>query len=135
MPCAVGSLAFDSGDLQNWIAVKFLGLHMSYLSKPTVRLAPDSYLMPVQLCFRISPPFASDLDIAGTIGGEEGMPISFHLHNSCEKVKRAYKGIVNAKVLGCLNDEVIRRFPSQVPGLGEDEEVDFHSADADVLSP
>jgi hypothetical protein len=134
MPCAVGSLVFDSGDLENWIAVKFLGVHMSYLSKPMVRLAPDSYLMPVQLCFRISPPFTSDLDIAGTIGCEGGMPTSFQLHNTGERVERAYNGIVNAKSLSLLNDEMLRRFPSQILGLGEDEEINFHSGDAEAVS-
>ena len=126
IPCQVGSLAFDSADLENWIAVQSLGVHMSYLSKPLVRLAPDSQIMPGQLQFRISPPFTADLDIKGKIGCEGGMPHSFHIHNTAQNVERAYKGIIHARVLGVLSDEQLSQFPRQVLGAEEKEQIHVH---------
>jgi hypothetical protein len=130
IPCAVGSLLLEAGDLENWTAIAFLNVHNSYLAKPTVRLAPDCYLMPVQLCFRLSPPFTSALDIAVTVGCEGGMPTSFRLYNTGEKIERAYKAIMAAKSVGLLYDESLKRFPTQILGLSEDE-VDVHPKNDD----
>jgi hypothetical protein len=121
MPCPVGSLAFDSPDLKNWIVVQSMGVHMSYLSKPLVRLAPDSQIMPAKLQFRISPPFASDLEIKGKVGCEGAMPHSFRIHNTVQNVERAYKGVMNAKFLGVLGEEQLGQFHRQVLGPTEGE--------------
>ncbi|MEY2490741.1 MAG: hypothetical protein QOC70_2683 [Verrucomicrobiota bacterium] len=123
MPCPVGSLAFDAPDLENWIVVRSLGVHMSCLSKPLVRLAPDSQIMPAQLQFRISPPFASDLDVKGKVGCEGGMPHSFQIHNTSQNVERAYKGIMNKKFLGLLTDEQLGQFSRQILGANESNEI------------
>ena len=121
MPCPVGSLAFESPDLENWIVVQSMGVHMSYLSKPLVRLAPDSQIMPGKLQFRISPPFASDLEIKGKIGCEGAMPHAFRIFNTSQNVERAYKGVMNAKLLGLLNDEQLGQFPRQILDATESE--------------
>ncbi|MEN3369385.1 MAG: hypothetical protein V7609_1528 [Verrucomicrobiota bacterium] len=119
MPCRVGSLAFDSPDLENWIVTQSMGVHMSYLSKPLVRLAPDSQIMPSKLQFRISPPFTSDLEIEGKVGCEGAMPHSFRIYNTARNVEHAYKGVMNAKLLGIPSDELLGQFHRQVMGSTE----------------
>ena len=115
IPCAVGSLAFKSLDA-NWIVTKFAGVHMTYFAEHTVRLAPDSYLMPCQICFEISPPFTADLHISGTVGCEGGMPYKFVIHNSRENVERAYNAIQGAKSLKLDFQHGLNEFPSQILG-------------------
>lgn len=126
MPCGVGRLAFGHGDPKIWTGTAFLGVHMSYLSNHMVRLAPNSYLMPCQLCFKIAPPFTSDLDIKGTVGCEGGMLHSFQFQNTGFNVQLAYKGILSAKFLDQLDEKRLRRFPAQVLGI-EDVEMKFHT--------
>ena len=117
MPCPVGSLEFESTDLVNWIVLQSLGVHMSYMSKPDVRLAPDSQIMPCQLNFRIFPEFTSALEIKGKIGCEGAMPISFQFENTAEKIELAYKGILHRRALGFPIEQELRRFPKDVLGI------------------
>ena len=127
IPCRVGSLEFDSADLDTWIVVHSLGVHMSYLSKPTVRLAPDSQLMPVQLRFQIVPPFKGELDIKATVGCEGGMPHSFRFQSSAKRIEKAYSRLLAAERSGSLKDDDLRSFPRVVLGLGDKEEVHPYS--------
>ena len=78
--------------------------------------------------FRISPPFTSgsDLVIKGKVGCEGAMPHSFEIHNTAEKIERAYRGIMNAKSLGLLSDEQLGRFPRDVLGVEEQEQMHVH---------
>lgn len=125
MPCAVGSLAFEHLDTKHWIMTQFAGVHMTYLAEHMVRLPPDSYLMPCQLNFRISPPFTSDLHISGTVGCEGGMPFNFVIQNSRENVEHAYKGVQNAKFLNLNLQERLHEFPRRVLGIiSEDQSLD-----------
>ncbi len=126
IPCAVGSLAFQHGDSKIWTGTKFLGVHMSYLSNHNIRLAPDSYLMPCSLLFKISPPFTSDLHIKGTVGCEGGMPHSFSFENTRERVEAAYKTVHNAQFLEMPQEENLRRFPMQLLGIESEENVNFY---------
>jgi hypothetical protein len=96
-----------------------MGVHMSYLSKPLVRLAPDSQIMPSKLQFRISPPFTSDLEIEGKVGCEGAMPHSFRIYNTARNVEHAYKGVMNTKLLGIPIDELLGEFHRQVMGSTE----------------
>lgn len=76
-------LAFETPDLQNWTGSWSFGRFMSLISKPELRLPPESHVQPLILNMLLCPPFDDGYEISIMCGSEDTTPMKSSI--SCSK--------------------------------------------------
>ena len=84
-------LEFERNDLENWYGNFSLGMHLSLISKPDIKLPPEALWIPVTLHLSMAPPIDKALSIKGTIGCSNGRSYNFSFENSPENIRALYE--------------------------------------------
>jgi hypothetical protein len=85
----------DPPDTSNWQGYHaWGGIHTSAISRPGVRLAPESQAQPYSFKLYFAPPFTADLSIEVLCGCGQSPPFRFSFKQSQEKIGEIYDTFV-----------------------------------------
>lgn len=107
-------LGFKASDLKNWTGQFSFGRHMSLIGKPSIRLAPESYLQPLVMTALLAPPFSEAIRIEGICGCGNAPPSRFTIENTPEKIEKVYKEFVEKDKKGKLNRKDRHKFVEDI---------------------
>ncbi len=110
------SLAFDRPDAVNWGGAWSFGSHISLLSQPTFRLAPEAQAQPLIIQIRIAPPVTSPVKILGLVGAGNSAPCRVAFTQEVAAIQVAYDEIMAAHRAGAIPDKLRHSFGSTVLG-------------------
>lgn len=91
MPGDNCELEFQSSDPNNWIGQWSFGRHISMISKPDIRLAPESHVQPMVMSMSFAPPFSKKMKINGICGCGGAPAYKFTIENTHKKVSALYE--------------------------------------------
>jgi len=96
-------LSFETPDLQNWTGGWSFGRFMSLISKPKLRLPPESHVQPLILNMLLHPPFNDGFEISIMCGSENATPMKSSLSCSKNNLTLIYKKFVKLDKEGKLS--------------------------------
>lgn len=88
-------LGFKETNLKDWTGQWSFGRHISLISKPEIRIAPESHLQPLIMTIILAPPFSKAIRIEGICGCGNAPPSRFTIENTSEEIKKAYEKFVD----------------------------------------
>lgn len=77
-------------DGENWTGNFSFGKQLSIISKPTVRVPPSAFLIPLSLVVNFRPPFMDRLTLKGNIGCTGSPTMNFEIDNDPSTISRLY---------------------------------------------
>ena len=89
-PSENSTIAFEIKDQINWEGHFLLGLEISILTKPGIRLAPQSSHTPLLTKLNLIPPFDTDLKIEFNYGCENGIPKYYQIELRIDELNALY---------------------------------------------
>lgn len=95
-------ILFDPIDPNNWMGQFAFGRQISVISKPDVRLAPESFIQPFTLDLFLVPPFSKKLTIDGICGCGQSPSYKFRLENDSGTIKELYDDFLDKSTKGLL---------------------------------
>lgn len=99
-------IVYNPLDEENWIVRRFDPLRqISMISKPGIRLAPESFVEPLSMIFFVDPPFSNDLIIEGICGCGQAPSNKFRIENECAYIERLYNEFLGKNSGGALTEK------------------------------
>ena len=107
-------------DEENWVVRRFDPLRqISMISKPGIRLAPESFIEPLSMTFFVDPPFSNDLIIEGNCGCGQAPSYKFRIENECASIERLYNDFLDKNSKGVLTKEDKYNFVRDLLKIGD----------------
>lgn len=113
-------IAFDRPDATNWGGIWSFGRQMSLISQPGYRLPPDSYVQPLIIHMKVSPPFDAPFRIKGIVGAGTSVPHRLELRQEPQRIQAIFDEFMQANATGTLTNKQRHRFAPLVLGVSED---------------
>ena len=114
--CQIG---FQSSNDPNWQGYWSLGVNYSTVSKPDLRVPPDSQVQPVTADLIFKPPFTKKLKIDITCGCDGGVLYKGTLENTPEKIQELYDEIFAKHKKRALTKDELHPYATKLMGRPE----------------
>jgi len=98
-------LSFHPTDLNNWTCTYSLGRHMSAISKPDIRVPPESQVQPLIINLSLSPPFLEELKIDGIYGCGQSPSSKFMIQKDAVSIEKLYESLLKKDKRGRLTEQ------------------------------
>lgn len=107
-------LLFAPTDPNNWMGQFAFARQMSVISKPDVRLAPESFIQPFVMYLFLAPPYSKKLKIDGICGCGQSPSYKFRLENDSSTIDKLYNDFLDKSKKGLLDMNERHNFVSNV---------------------
>lgn len=92
-------------ELNNWIGQFSFGRHLSMISKPEMRVPPESQVQPFFMTLFLCPPFSKELSIDGICGCGQSPSYKFRIQNDSTSIEKLYNDFLGKNKKGLLTTQ------------------------------
>ncbi|MEW6408631.1 MAG: ATP-binding protein [Nitrospirota bacterium] len=98
-------LWFEVPNPDDWTGRFSFGRQISLISKPDIRLPPESQIQPFIMFLQLAPPFSRDLIIDGICGCGQSPPYKFRIEKDNITIEKLYNNFMEKNKEGLLIEE------------------------------